>query len=155
MYGKYAGADGADKSLRNYRFGASVFELNLTPEYVILGNPFEQKYSKHLIAVFAGIGLINSNIAFKDTVISGDFVQLNETALSIPFGLSYQYSVTPKLNIGGELNWRLAMSDFIDGITTKFSSYDDILANFTLIFSYKIFTDRRNKMYYPCNCLWY
>lgn len=152
--GKYAGADGKNKASRNYRFESNVFEVHFTPEYVIFGHPFDLSVSKHFLSVFAGVGFLHSSVSFEGKIISGDTLKPSENVFSIPFGISYQYALSPKLSIGAELNWRLFQSDFVDGITTRFSKNSDILANFSLTLSYNIFANRRNRMYYPCRCNW-
>jgi hypothetical protein len=156
--GKYAGADNKNKIARNYRFSSDVLEAHLTPEYILFGRPFNSSESKHYLSVFAGVGIAHSHTSFEGDTRSSDKLKLNESALSIPFGLSYQYSIDPQLNLGAELSWRFFTSDFIDGIQTLFSKSDDLLANFTLTLSYQLpgnSNRRSNSMRYPCKCNWY
>ncbi|MDR1584571.1 MAG: hypothetical protein LBS07_00145 [Prevotellaceae bacterium] len=83
--------------------------------------------------------MINSKITdFKGTIRSGDTYKSGVTAPMLPLGIGYHAKIN-RLSFGAELGIHYAFTDFIDGISTRYSKYNDVLAFLTFTLSYQIF----------------
>jgi len=160
-FGSFTGNDENSRNeARQYSFNSKVSSLSLQGEYTFLGGVHSNSYDYYSLYFFWGIGIMNSNaeVMKNGVAISQapadriyDQIKLNETAVFIPFGIGYKYSITPKFSIGAELGWNYAFTDFIDGISTVTSKENDLLANISITFSYKFF----DNLTPPCRCLPY
>jgi len=158
-YGTYTGTDvGSIYPTRGYSFNSKVMEFTLNAEYILLGGPNDKYLTPHTLYVFAGAGVLHSNVIFmyNDNVITtpppsrpNDKIQLVTTAPVIPLGIGYQYQLNYRLSIGAEFVYHSVFSDFVDGIQTQGSKNDDALTSLSFTFAYKIMQNRKKS---TCNC---
>lgn len=141
-YGNYSGSDkNTNLEDRNFSNISNVIEFSGRGEYSYY---FGSRYSRtlpHSIYGFAGVGVLNSF-----TKYTGSYQLLFGEELSpafaafIPYGIGYQYQLTPEFTIGVELGGQYAISDYVDGFHSKdWSKSNDILGNLKFTVAYKIF----------------
>jgi opacity protein-like surface antigen len=147
-YGNFTGDDkNAKNSARHLSFESQISSINLVDEYTLLGGFHSNIYYPYSLYIFGGIGLCNSHATVKKDGIPinefppnrpDDKIKLNETSFSLPYGIGYEYFISPRIAIGAELMWNYAFNDFLDGISTVSSKKNDLLTSFNLTFSYKL-----------------
>lgn len=129
------------QSIRNYSFNTFVSEQSVQFEYSFI-NEDQRKFS---FALFNRRGMINnfSKINFYGFAglggllfipsLKGNSNSSYETiktttgyTVVIPVGLGLKLIYNNKYSFGFEFGGRYALSDYLDGLTTKFSSYNDV-----------------------------
>ena len=159
-YGTFTGTDvGSIYPTRGYSFNSKVQEFTVNAEYILLGGPNDKYLTPHTLYVFAGAGVIHSNVIFmyNGNVITtpppsrpDDKIQLVTTAPVIPMGIGYQFQLNYRLSIGAEFVYHSVFSDYIDGIHTSTSKNNDALTSLSLTFAYKLMQNHQKS---KCNCL--
>jgi hypothetical protein len=128
-----------DRSSRNndrrFELNARILGLDAQAEYYFWKTMNNSAY------LFSGIGVANSQIKFKGDPRPGDSYKSKVTAPFIPLGIGYNYQLE-KILLGAELGVKYMFSDYIDGVTTKYSKRNDVISYFTLSVSYRIFQGR-------------
>ena len=155
LFGSFAGTDaGSRHACRGYSFQTNVLEFSVQGEYIFYGGPYSKSLTPHAFYVFAGAGIMTSHAKFSTTPGIGlrdeDMEKSTATAPVFPFGLGYQYRVSDKLTAGVEFGWHSILSDYVDGVTTKHSKNNDVLAMLTFTIAYKIYGNVPNDN--RCNC---
>lgn len=159
-YGTFTGTDiGSIYPTRGYSFNSKVLEFTVNAEYILLGGPNDKYLTPHTLYVFAGAGVLHSNVVLmqNDIVITTpplsrpfDKIQLVTTAPVIPMGIGYQYQLNYRLSIGAEFVYHYVFSDFVDGIQTQGSKNNDALTSLSFTFAYKIVHNSKKS---KCNCI--
>ena len=155
LFGSFAGTDaGSRHACRGYSFQTNVLEFSLQGEYIFYGGPYSKSLTPHAFYAFAGAGIMSSHAKFKTNPEIGlrvdDMKMSSATAPVFPFGLGYQYRVSDTLTAGVEFGWHNILSDYVDGVTTKCSKNNDVLAMLTFTIAYKIYGNVPNDN--RCNC---
>ncbi|MGM0496374.1 MAG: DUF6089 family protein [Bacteroidota bacterium] len=142
---------------RNYAFSSSVFEFSGQVEYNIIPEKRPRTYSVMSLRdglrtfdrtlntyVFAGLGGIYFNPKpLADLEDSGRFSDDKHFGFIIPFGVGVKYPLNSKLHVGFELGARWSATDYIDGLTTQYSEYNDVYYFTLLNVILKIDTSKR------------
>jgi len=89
--------------------------------------------------VFTGIGGLNYFVRGNDKLVNYGMDSGGFTAV-VPVGLGVTMVFTPDINFGVELGGRYALSDYIDGYTSKYSSSNDVYYLLNFSFTYKLKT---------------
>ncbi len=137
---------------RDFEAFTSIFEPSLMGEYYFIKNKTENSYlfskrrSKGLsqifksldFYVFTGIGGVSYSVRGNDKLVDYGINSGGFTAV-IPVGVGATLVYTPDFNFGVEFGGRYALSDYIDGYTSKYSNSNDVyyLLNFTITYKLK------------------
>lgn len=130
-------SDNAQFRVRNLSFFSPVTEVSLQTEFNFFNyipSFSSKRYSPYL---FAGVGFVNFN---PKAIYNGETYELslygtegqdiNKTykklALTIPFGAGIKYNFAGKWTIGGELGYRNAYTDYLDDVSGKYASINDL-----------------------------
>ena len=142
-YNNYTGRDTASiSSKRLYSFSTSVMQLGINAEYFIkIGREYYYKPTPNAIYLFLGAGVLRSkaNLSISQSRRGYDYKINNYNyAPVIPFGFGYQYNFNNKFLLGAEANWKLPITDFIDGFSPPYpeSKSNDILTTFSVTFTW-------------------
>lgn len=161
VFGYLEGSDEDSRNAaRNYAFSTSVFELSAQYEYNIIPEKRPQRYSVMALRdglrtfnrtlntyVFAGLGGIYFNPKpLADLEDSDRFTDSKHVTLVVPVGIGVKYPINSQLHIGLEIGGRWTASDYLDGLTTKFSNAFDIYYFSLLNVVFKIDTSNRRRL---------
>ncbi len=138
LFGRLAGNDLDNPTgrwdYRRLKFSSPMTEVAVLGEYY----PFkERKYNcdgtfRRTLApyLFGGIGAVFTNPTVTiqpgatfppvQRLLDQDMANLKKAALVLPFGVGLKYNVAERWTIGGEVGYRYAFSDYLDG--TKLST---------------------------------
>jgi len=144
-YGKFTGSDVGSRmgQNRNWSYTSTIFEGTLQGMFVVMGGPYDLKGKSHMLYFMGGVGQM---LVYSDPQgdkvnrdVNGDLTKTSEYTPVIPFGLGYQYRASHSLSVGVEFTYHYALSDFLDGWSSKYSKWDDGIgaANFTV--AYQLF----------------
>jgi hypothetical protein len=99
--------------------------------------------------VYGGGGFAYASIDLRGSPVTGNArSKTSEFTPIIPFGLGLDVWTSPNFNVGLEVGWKYALSDYMDGIEI-IGTQNDILWNASLTLSYRIFG---KKMRESSNC---
>ncbi|MBP1675607.1 MAG: hypothetical protein H6Q20_166 [Bacteroidetes bacterium] len=152
FYGSFEGMDvGTSNHSRGYFFNANAAEFTLYAEYILYGGPFNTAGNPHTVFIYGGAGILKNHVYHYPTLIRPyDTQKLDVVTPTLPFGLGYTYSLNSNFAVGVDIGWHIAFTDFLDGISSGASQYNDLPAYLNLTVSYTITGGkgvRRN-----CNC---
>ncbi len=139
MYGSFFGTDTLTKlQARKYVFQSDIFESSIQGELFLIGGPRQLGSTKHSLYLFAGGGVIVSAPHLTGNNRATDIIKTNVVGITpvLPFGLGYEYYLGNGFSVGGEMAFRYAYGDFLDGLKTPDSDNNDVLTNFNITFSY-------------------
>jgi opacity protein-like surface antigen len=161
IYGQGVSDDkGSRNDDRGYSFKTTIFEPSVQYEYAFLSEDRKVDISKlynrrgmvnnftvFSAYAFAGLGgaffspkvNLNGNSAVPGETITG----YNKTAIVIPVGLGVKYGIDKNWSLCFEFGRRIVFSDYVDGISTKWSKGNDAYYFGLFQASYKLVTDRR------------
>lgn len=162
IYGKGVGDDKDSKNAehRGYSFTTSIIEPSFQLEYSFLSEERTVASSK----LYSRRGMVNNFTIFSaygfaglGGVIFNPKLDLHgKTAASVetvdgygkfsvvmPIGLGVKYAIDKNWSLGFEFGRRFAFSDYLDGISTKFSKANDTYYFGVLQAVYKLNTNRR------------
>jgi len=123
-------------SYRGYAYNTQLCQLWWQPELTLLNIQNNKAY------LFTGIGIAHSSSKLTGSPIRPtDRFKSKETAALTPFGVGYETALSERFSLGAEIVCYYYFSDFIDGISTQFSSHNDVVGAVLFSFSYKIFKD--------------
>lgn len=151
--GLYASTDKDSRyAYRGYESTSNVMELTTLAELdVVQGfigiNPYR-------LYAFGGGGLAYAAVDMTGSKASAPNVfQTSDFTPVIPFGFGFDMWISSKWNLGLEMAWQYAFSDFMDGVKTGGNdAQNDILANLSFTLSYKILGRNAHDKYSRCNC---
>lgn len=155
-YGQFAGTDeGTSNPTRGYSFTSDITELSIQSEYTLYGGPYSKVHTPSLLYVFAGAGVLSyrPNLIRDGGPRPTDIIETDGLTPVMPFGIGYQYQVSPRFAIGAEFGWRYTFTDFLDGVSTINSRSNDVLSNLNFTFTYKVYGGVPNAG--NCNCNWW
>ncbi len=128
---------------RNLSFRSDIFELSLTPEFVIynLSKLGRKKTATSELYGFAGFGMLRFNPQAEINGVWYDLQPLgtegqglksgtklyNLQSWVVPFGVGYRKNIGRKTYVGIELSMRKSFTDYIDDVSTSYYSPDALL----------------------------
>ncbi|MBS0011833.1 MAG: hypothetical protein KFF49_10515 [Bacteroidales bacterium] len=140
---------------RGFESGISLFEPLIKAEYYFLKNSAESSYRfikgdrifTSLISrldgyVYTGLAPAVYKVNPND-VLSTRIEKDSGIALAIPLGLGFNYLFMPNSLIGIDFGLRYTTSDYIDGYTSQYSSYNDVYYFMTFVYTQKLKTSER------------
>lgn len=137
VYGNYYGEDvGTSLAERNYTFSSNSIELSVQGEYFVFGGPLSVRSTPHALYLSVGGGVV-IHAAQVDGLFRR-FDQINSGTLVspvLPLSIGYEYYVGNGFLVGAQYNFRVFFTDFLDGISTSSSKYDDFTSSFNLVVS--------------------
>jgi hypothetical protein len=127
---------GSRNEARNFSFNTIANETSIQGVYYIVkesdrGYSFSMKGKKEglnqpfSIYAFAGIGSIYYRVTSTGTPDSR-FVSNKHLSIVFPIGLGLKIALTPKYSLGIELGPRYTFTDYLDGLTTASSKFNDV-----------------------------
>ncbi len=140
-------------SYRGYAYNVRLCQLWWQPELTLL-------YLRNSgVYLFSGIGISHSSSKLTGSPIRlTDKFKGTETTALMPFGIGYETVLSKRWSLSTEVVCFYYFSDFIDGISTRFSSYNDIVGAVLFSVSYKISKDtglyskdRKTEKRYKCD----
>jgi hypothetical protein len=141
-----------------FRTNTHIIEPSVTGEYYLIK---EQRaytsaaiynrrgmlndYSTIGVYLYGGLGGVYFKPLHDINPRPSDIVKTNSGfTLALPVGLGLKYIYSDRIIIGYEIGPRYVFSDYLDGIKTASSKYNDIYWLTSIYLSYKIKTTRRN-----------
>lgn len=153
-----------NNQIRGYVATSSLFEPALLGEYYFVRNRERNSFlfqtyrwrSRNRIQDFlrsldvyamTGVGgagyRVNGNERLEDRwAAPGSELQNRGFTAVIPLGVGAKLAFDPNILFGVELTGRYALSDFLDGYTSQWSSRNDVYHTFSVTFNYRIKTAR-------------
>lgn len=140
VYGSYTGTDSLTlNGARGFNLVSNIFEGSVQGEIFILGGPRQIGNTPHSLYIFGGAGLLfqNPNITPEDKIRDSDtYLRGFGRTPVLPFGAGYEFYIGNSFSVGGEMSFRYAFGDYLDGVKTKYSDNNDIIIHFNLALSY-------------------
>ena len=130
--------NGSRNGYREFEFNAKVLGIDAQIEYYFWKS-MTNNFVQNSAYLFSGAGVANSQVKFKGELRPNDSCKPNITTPFIPFGIGYNIKFMEKLSFGAELGVQYMFTDYIDGITTKYSKQNDVISYFTFSISYHVF----------------
>ena len=141
---------------RNFEASTLYFEPSLIAEYYFLKNKSEnsylfiksgKKFFKTLISsldfyLLTGIGGVGYSVSGNAALEKNSNFKSGGFAPVIPVGLGADLIYSPNLNFGIELRGRYALTDYLDGYTSQYSSRNDVYYSLNFTVSYKVRTGK-------------
>jgi len=140
---------------RDFASSISLFEPSLTAEYYFLKNNAESSYrfvkgdeifttffAKLDAYVYAGLGPAFFSVK-PDEDLSSSIVKDSGVALAFPLGFGVNYLLGPNSLVGLDFGIRYTTSDYIDGYTSQYSSFNDVYYFMTFVFTQKLKTSEK------------
>jgi hypothetical protein len=145
---------------RQYAFSSSLFEFSGLFEYSLIPENSPVNFTLRGLwdglrsnnanlntYVFAGLGASYFDVnALDDLANSQRFNENKNLTLVIPAGVGIKYPVAPMTHIGLEIGGRWAATDYLDGLTTKWSNAYDIYYFSVLSVVFKMETYYRRRL---------
>ncbi|MBE7175995.1 MAG: outer membrane beta-barrel protein [Mucilaginibacter polytrichastri] len=116
-----------DFRLRNINFISPLNELALTGEWNILSYQADAGKNRWTPYLFAGVGFISfdprtriedKTIRLQPLETEGE--SYKRVSMSIPFGTGIKYNIKGHWNLGGEIGYRTAMTDYLDDVSGNY-----------------------------------
>lgn len=158
-YGKGQATDEGSRNDRGRSFNANFFEFSGQFEYYFLSEEPRHKssawfdkrgmvnnYSTLSSYLFIGVGATYSNVTHNTGTAIGryDDYKSSNIAPVIPLGLGVKYILDQKWAVEGELGYRWAINDYVEGYKqTQASKFNDIYYFLMFSVSYRLETSRR------------
>lgn len=153
QYANFVGDDANSRyAERGHYFQSNVLHFSFQPEYTFYEGTFANSNTFGFY-VFAGAGVakVFNKFTYKQGYLGGAELDNGAFAVYLPFGGGYEMQLSSKTKLGFELYSHYYFSDFIDGIKTKGSEYDDISVGLQITLTYQISGKRRGG---ECRCMW-
>ncbi len=139
LYGSFYGTDTMTiLQARKYVFHSDIIETSLQGELFLIGGPRQLGSTSHSLYLFAGGGVIIQNPQLRGNNRATDIIKSDAIGITpvLPFGIGYEYYLGRGFSIGGEVAFRYAYGDFLDGLKTPDSDNNDVLTNLNFSLSY-------------------
>jgi hypothetical protein len=121
---------------RGYAYTTQIYQLLWQPEFTFLSIQNGRAY------LFSGTGIAHSSSKPTGSAVrSTDKFRSTEIAALTLFGSGYEMVLSERFSLGTEIVCYYYFSDFVDGISTKFSTSNDVAVAVLFSFSYRIFKD--------------
>jgi hypothetical protein len=138
---------------RGFESNATIIEPSLMAEYYFIKSKLSDNYlfnqgrrmnnlkifSALDFYAFAGIGGLSYSVKGNDKLIAQG-LQTGGFTGTIPAGLGVNLLLTSRYNLGIELGGRYALSDYLDGYASQYSSSNDVYYFFDVTFTYRFET---------------
>ncbi|PKP36937.1 MAG: hypothetical protein CVT98_06780 [Bacteroidetes bacterium HGW-Bacteroidetes-15] len=149
---------------RNFAFSTIINEAYVSAELYIIPESDENYYYsimqvrgglRHFrqplsLYVTLGAGGVHYRVTAKDALVgSSRFVGDKSFTMVVPFGIGIKYAIMPKVSLGAELIARYTMTDYLDGVTSDFSEFNDIYYSLNINVNYKIQKTRKKNIGLP------
>jgi len=157
IYGRLHGSDtyteSPGRNHRNATFSSGIFEPSLQYEYSIFKEKLGTRYTfKNLqrfkftyvnTYIFLGAG----GVLFYpkpelSPVPSNRIKKYSHFNLVIPLGIGFKYAINRRASFGLEFGQRYTSTDYLDGLSDKYSKARDSYSFLTLNVTYKLMTAR-------------
>lgn len=163
IYGIAKGNDikSRNEADRGFSFSTTIFEPSVQYEYYFIAEDLRNKpstlynrrrmlnnYSKMGLYIFGGVGgvLFNPKLSWRPErppkpdieTVSG----YSKFTLVLPFGVGFKYGIDQFWSLGFEFGRRIALTDYLDGFSSKFSKSNDTYYFGMFHAVYKLETDR-------------
>lgn len=139
---------------RGFEASTSIFESALLGEYSFIKNkreksylfykgkamPIQNLFESFDFYAFGGIAGLSYSVKGNDVLVNSGKMKTGGFTVVIPIGIGTEFVYTPDLNFGLEIGGRFPFSDYLDGLTTQFSSSNDVYYFFNVTISYKMKT---------------
>ncbi len=138
-----SGSDELEGRVRNLAFNSNIFEFGFTGEFNILGYQPYNLYRPFSPYLFAGINFFSFNPTATINGTKYDLQPLGTEGqglaaypgktpysrfqVAIPLGIGAKYAINDTWNIGLEIGYRLAFTDYIDDVSTTYPDLDLLL----------------------------
>lgn len=100
--------------------------------------------------VLLGAGGVQYSVTAKDDLVgSSRFVGDKSFTMVVPIGIGVKYAIMPKVSIGAELTARYTMTDYLDGLTSPYSEFNDVYYSLNINVNYKIQKTRKRNIGLP------
>lgn len=166
-FGKLSGSDANfdDRKVRGFKTTSSLTDLSAIVEYDFLGKnrfkydstAFQVRFKRRLspyLFTGAGVGFTNPKPDFTGTAstpanfrqgaIADQAANYSKSNFVVPFGIGVRYDLNENWVLGAEAGFRLAFSDYLDGISQGANpSRDDRYKLSTLSITYRF--DKKDK----------
>jgi hypothetical protein len=137
---------------RGFEANTTIFEPSLMGEYYFVKNSAENSYlfnkgrGKGVIGflksldfyAFAGFGGLSYSIQPNEKLQANSHYQSGGFTAVVPLGMGSTMSAYPNINIGIELGFRYALTDYLDGYHTQYSSAKDVYYFLNLTVTYRL-----------------
>jgi opacity protein-like surface antigen len=145
-FGKVSGDDSKSnfewQRLRNLSFYSSISELAVMGEFYFFGfntEPGSTAFTPYITAGIAGFRFDPKTtyggrevrlqpLGTEGQGIPGFKSKYNLASFSFPIGAGGKIILSEKINIGGEVVMRWALTDYLDDISGRYVTYEDLLA---------------------------
>jgi hypothetical protein len=154
-YGKLFATDkrGSNEA-RNFEAKTTIFEPSIMAEYYFIKSGLGDSYlfnqgrssrpgnllSALEFYVFTGVGGLSYNSKGNPPLVAKGLKNSGFAAV-IPVGVGVNLLFKPQYNLGVELGGRYALSDYLDGYKSQYSSSNDVYYFLNVTFTYKIKTN--------------
>jgi hypothetical protein len=148
---------GSRNDSRGFSFNSYGFEHTLQFEYALIAEDMRQRsfalfnrrgmlnnFSKKSIYAFAGVGGLAFYPNFNGTPTKYDIIQKSFQYTAVfPIGVGAKVIFNNNYSFGAEFGFRYCLSDYLDGVTSTISDFNDFyyFTSFHLI--YRIKTSRK------------
>jgi opacity protein-like surface antigen len=163
-YGMFnANDDKGSNVARGFRSTTNFFETALIGEYYIIRNSAEDSYlftrgrglqnrprrladprsynfrlqSMLDLYVFAGIGSLGWSVSANDALAAHENFRDGGFTAIVPAGVGAKYVLSPEISLGLELGGRYSFSDYLEGYTSDYSSFNDVYYFLNATVTYK------------------
>ncbi|NJO68590.1 MAG: hypothetical protein HC830_04300 [Bacteroidetes bacterium] len=162
IYGKGIGNDkGSVNDERGYSFKTSIFEPSVQLEYSFLSEERKVSISRlynrrgmvNNFALLSAYGFVGAGgvIASPKVDLNGNdpilhkntFKEKSNFSVAFPIGLGLKYSIDKNWSIGFEFGRRFAFSDYLEGMSSTISDFNDTYYFGIFQASYKLKTNRQ------------
>jgi hypothetical protein len=135
---------------RGFETSVMILEPALTGEFYFIKNMYDNRYFQNTnryrwfnaflksfdFYLFAGIGGLDYTIT-PNNKLKAEGINTTRMCPVIPGGLGTTFRFSPYFNFGLEIGGRYALSDYVDGYTSRYSKSNDIYYFVNLTFTYK------------------
>jgi hypothetical protein len=168
IYGMAKGSDANSKNGegRGFSYSTTIFEPSVQYEYYFISEDRRNRpsnlynrtgmlnnYTKMGLYVFGGVGgvLFNPKLSYSIRQPSTEYPYYETTsgygkfAIVLPIGIGFKYGIDRFWSLGFEFGRRIALTDYLDGFSSKFSKSNDTYYFGMFHAIYKLETDRKGR----------
>jgi len=162
IYGIANGNDAKSKNEtdRGFSFSTKMFEPSVQYEYYLIAEDRRNRpstlydrrrmlnnYSKMCLYLFGGVGgvLFSPKLSYSKRAPEAGVETVSgysKFAVVLPFGVGFKYGIDKFWSLGFEFGRRIALTDYLDGFSSKYSKSNDTYYFGMFHAVYKLETDR-------------
>lgn len=155
---------GSRNEPRNFAFRTMINEAYVGAEFYLIPESDENyfysimqvrgglRHYKQPLSLYVSLGAggVYYNAEARDDLLtSSRFVGDKSFTMIVPVGIGVKYAIMPKISIGAELKARYTLTDYLDGVTSSFSKFNDIYYSLNINVNYKIQKSRKRNIGLP------